>query len=163
MMAVKKMKKLLAILGEVVPYKPNISRLSKQIEVSRETLVKYLHLLAKADLLLLLHSDTKGISSLNKPEKIYLENGNLFYALTGNVNTGALRETFFYNQLKQAHHVSYSKEGDFVVDDEYTLEIGGKDKSRKQIAGMEKAFIAADNIEYAYQNKIPLWLFGFLY
>jgi len=163
MMAVNKMKKLLAILAEVVPYKPNVSKLSEQIEVSRETLIKYMYLLAKADLLLLLHSDTKGTSSLNKPEKVYLENGNLFYALTANVNTGALRETFFYNQFKQAHNVFYSKKGDFVVDDIYTFEIGGKGKSSKQIASIEQAFIAADNIEYPYHNKIPLWLFGFLY
>jgi hypothetical protein len=107
---------------------------------------------------------TRGISKMNKPEKVYLNNTNLFYALIhGQVNPGNIRETFFYNQLQVDHQVLYAPAGDFIVDDEYTFEVGGKDKTQKQIAGIENAYIASDNIEYSHQNRIPLWLFGFLY
>lgn len=163
-MAVHHLRKLLAVLSEMVPFKPNIVKLSKQIGISRETLMRYLYLLERADLLLLLQSGTKGISKMNKPEKVYLNNTNLFYALSkGMANAGSIRETFFYNQLRVGHNVLYAPSGDFIVDDKYTFEIGGKNKQQKQIRGIEKAFIAADNIEYSHHNRIPLWLFGFLY
>jgi hypothetical protein len=101
---------------------------------------------------------------MNKPEKIYLNNANLIYSLTNSqVNYGTIRETFFYNQLSLYHTIFYSDKGDFWVDEKYTFEIGGKNKTRKQIQGLENAYLAADNVEYAQQNKIPLWLFGFLY
>lgn len=148
----------------LVPFKPNIVKLSKQIGISRETLMRYLYLLERADLLLLLRSGTKGISKMNKPEKIYLNNTNLFHALSQEqANKGNMRETFFYNQLHAGHKVSYTPSGDFIVDDKYTIEIGGKNKQQKQIKGIEKAYIASDNIEYSHHNRIPLWLFGFLY
>lgn len=159
-----KLKKLFSILADLVPYKPNISKLSKQVEVSRETLVKYLLLLESADLLALLKSDSHGINRMNKPEKIYLSNPNMMFALTEIAsNPGTIREVFFYNQLLVKHKVRYSSKADFTIDSTYTFEIGGKSKGTKQIAGLDDAFIAADNIEYPYQNKIPLWLFGFLY
>jgi len=162
--AVQHLRTLFSVISEIVPFKPNIVKLSQQIGVSRETLMKYLHLLGRADLLMLLHSQTSGISRLNKPEKVYLYNANLMYALTGSqVNPGTLRETFFLNQLTNKHKVSYSNRGDFLVDGKYTIEVGGKHKSQKQISGVSDSFIAADNIEYANGNKIPLWLFGFLY
>ncbi len=162
--AVQNIKKLLSIITEIAPFKPNILRLSRQIEVSRETLQKYLYLLSKADLLMLLEASTHGISRMNKPEKIYLNDTNLIYSLTNtHVNTGTVRETFFYNQLKEKHNVFSSDKGDFIIDQKYTFEIGGKNKSQKQIAGLKNAFIAADNIEFAHHNFIPLWLFGFLY
>jgi hypothetical protein len=139
-------------------------KLSNQVEVSRETLVKYLYLLARADLLMLLQSGTHGISRMNKPEKIYLNNTNLMYALSHTrVNPGTARETFLYNQLKQQYPVAYTGKGDFLVDNKYTIEVGGKHKTQKQIVSVENAFIAADNKEFSSQNKIPLWLFGFLY
>jgi len=162
--AVQKLRLLLSVIAEIVPFKPNIVKLSKQAGISRETLLRYLYLLEKADLLLLLQTDTFGVSKMNKPEKIYLNNPNLSYALThGYVNSGNIRETFLFNQLKVAHEVLYSAAGDFLVDGKYTIEVGGKNKTRKQIAGTEHAFIASDNIEYSSTNKIPLWLFGFLY
>ena len=162
--SVHKLRKLLSILTEIVPFKPNILKLSKQVEVSRETLIKYLYLLSRADLLMLLQTDTLGISKMNKPEKVYLNNSNLAYALSyTQVNKGTLRETFFYNQLSEGHNVLYSGKSDFLVNNKYTFEIGGKTKTRKQIQDIDKAYIAADNIEYAQGNKIPLWLFGFLY
>lgn len=162
--AVIKLKKLVSILAEIVPYKPNISKLSEQIGVSRETLMKYLYLLERADLLMLLHSNTQGISQMNKPEKVYLNNSNLSITLASHpAELGTIREVFFLNQLQVIHSVQYSGKGDFVVADKYTFEIGGKNKTRKQIAGIENAYIAADNIEFSSQNKIPIWLFGFLY
>lgn len=162
--AVLKLRKLLSILSEIVPYKPNISKLSEQIGVSRETLAKYLHLLERADLLMLLRTSTHGISKMNKPEKIYLNNPNLISSLSSQMSQiGTVRETFFMNQLQVVHHVQYSASGDFVVDNKYTFEIGGKNKTNKQIAGIDRAYIAADNIEFSSQNKIPIWLFGFIY
>lgn len=162
--AVHYLRKLVAILAEIVPYKPNILKLSQQIGISRETLLRYLYLLEKADLLMLLKTDGFGINKMNKPEKIYLNNSNLIHTLTdSSVNTGTARETFFFNQLRVGHSVNWCEAGDFMIDGKTIFEIGGKSKSRKQIAGIENSFIAADNIEYAYQNKIPLWLFGFLY
>ena len=162
--SVHNLRKLLSILTEIVPYKPNILKLSKQVGVSRETLIKYLYLLSRADLLMLLQTDTLGISKLNKPEKIYLNNPNLAYAITDtHVNKGTLRETFFYNQLNEGNHLLYSSKGDFLINNRYVFEVGGKNKTRQQIQDIHNAYIAADNIEYAQGNKIPLWLFGFLY
>ena len=101
---------------------------------------------------------------MQKPDKIYLENCNLLHALSlTNVEVGTERETFFVNQLSYAHSVEYAKQGDFVIDRKYTIEVGGASKDGKQIANADNAFIAADDIEYALGNKIPLWLFGFLY
>ena len=162
--AVQNLRKLLIVIAEIVPFKPNIVKLSAQIGINRDTLVKYLHWLAWADLLLLLETDTYGISKLNKPDKIYLNNPNLVYALTESVpNIGTVRETFFYNQLKVKHNVRYTDKCDFLIDNSILFEIGGKNKTNKQIAGIENAYIAADNIEYAYNNTLPVWMFGFLY
>jgi len=162
--AIYYIKKLLSILSEIVPFRPNILKLSRQVSISRETMLHYLYLLERADLLLMLQTYTKGISKMNKPKKIYLNNTNLHYSLSdGPVNKGSVRETFFYNQLQVNHQVSYTPAGDFMVDGTYTFEVGGKNKSPKQISGLKDAFIASDDIEYSYQKRIPLWLFGFLY
>ncbi|KPL13381.1 MAG: hypothetical protein AMS23_06440 [Bacteroides sp. SM1_62] len=162
--SVYKLRKLVSIVSEISPFKPNISKLSMQIGVSRDTLIKYLYLLERADLLILLQSDTHGISRMNKPEKVYLNNPNLITNLSSNpYEVGTVRETFFCNQLRVGHSLAYSPNGDFLVDNKYTIEIGGKHKTRKQIIGLERAYIAADNIEYKSKHKIPLWLFGFLY
>jgi predicted AAA+ superfamily ATPase len=162
--AVHYLRKLLAILAGIVPYKPNIVKLSQQVGVSRETLLRYLYLLEKADLLILLQAETHGIGRMNKPEKIYFNNPNLIHALAAfPSNPGTIRETFFLNQLQVNHTIAASKASDFLVDDIYTFEVGGKNKTRKQIALLDHAFIAADNIEFAHENRIPLWLFGFLY
>jgi uncharacterized protein len=162
--AVHNLRTLLSIISEIVPYKPNIVKLSSQVGVSRETLMKYIFLLARADLLMLLQPGTKGISKLNKPYKIYLDNTNLMFALTNaSVNQGTVRETFLFNQLKVSDSVLNSDKGDFLIQNKFTIEVGGKNKSGKQIEGVENAYIAADNIEFADRNKIPLWLFGFLY
>lgn len=161
---VHKVKQLLLIISESVPFVPNVSKLSDKIGIARSTLLLYFHYLAEIGLTINLFKESGGISKLQKPLKVYLENSNLMYALSPRaVNTGNIRETFFGNQLGYTHKIMYSDMGDFFVDEKYVFEIGGKDKSKKQIATIENSFIAADDIEYGFQNKIPLWLFGFLY
>lgn len=160
----RKIKQLLYIIAQSVPFKPNIKKLSERIVISRNTLVSYLHYLNEAKIINSLFSDTFGISILQKPDKIYLENSNFIYALENKLpNTGNIRETFFMNQLSYKNKVTYSKNADFTVNDKYIFEIGGKYKTQKQIAGISNSYIAADNIEFGFRNKIPLWLFGFLY
>ena len=161
--AVQNIKKLLGIIAEIVPFKPNVKKLSEQIGISRESFTRYLKFLEKAEIVNLLYSQSKGISFLNKPEKIYLNNSNISFALNKNANIGSVRETFFINQLNPFHRVRFSKRGDFKVDDKYLFEVGGKDKKPGQIAGEENAWIVADNIDISNANKIPLWLFGFCY
>jgi predicted AAA+ superfamily ATPase len=159
-----KLKKLIYIISRIVPYKPNIEKLAKQIETTRPTLLKYLYYLDKAQIIMWLGSSAFGINYLNKPDKLYLGNTNLAYAYSGDrSDLGNLRETFFLNQLSQNHTVTYPKKGDFLIDNKYLFEIGGKDKNYKQIAGIDNSYIAADDIEFGFGNKIPLWLFGFLY
>jgi len=161
--AVYKMKKLIALIAEMVPFKPNIKKLSQQVGISRDSLIRYLKYLEKANIIHLLYSTTKGISLLNKPEKIYLNNPNIGFALSSSSNTGSLRETFFINQLSLDHEVKFSGVGDFIVDDQFTFEIGGANKSKKQLEGIENGWVVADNMEISVGNKIPLWLFGFVY
>ncbi|TYR35976.1 ATP-binding protein [Sphingobacterium phlebotomi] len=160
-----KVMQLLAILAENVPFKPNISKLSDKIGISRQTVTQYLHYLEKARLINLLNAAGASISTLQKPEKVYLENPNLHRAIaSGEANQGSRRESFLLNQLRNAkHEVSLPATGDFLVDRRITIEVGGKAKGRKQIEGVENAFIAADDLEVGVENKIPLWLFGFLY
>ena len=165
--SIYKLKKLLYLLAINVPFKPNISRLSARIEVTRGTVMLYLQHLKNAHLINMLTANAKNLSHMAKPEKVYLNNTNLMYCLAPeNVNKGNLRETFFYNQLVNTHTVTYTPTGDFLVDKKYHFEIGGRNKTAEQIASLpkgSKGFIAADNIELGFKNKIPLWLFGFLY
>ncbi|MGE4287711.1 MAG: ATP-binding protein [Salinivirgaceae bacterium] len=159
-----KLKKLLYAIATSVPFTPNISKLSEKVELSRPFMIKALELLEKAHLLLQLQQSNKGISQLSKPEKLYLRNTNLLYAIAEeNTNTGNLRETFFINQLAYKHNITLPKTGDFLVNDSITFEIGGKNKSRKQIEPLANAFIVKDGIETGINQTIPLWLFGFLY
>jgi hypothetical protein len=162
--SIEKMKKLLYIISSSTPFKPNIAKLSEKIGATRNTIKTYMHYLERAKIIQLLQSDTKGVSILQKPEKIYLHHPNLMFALASErSNIGTLRETFFYNQVAASENLTSSKEADFIVNETYTFEIGGKNKEKSQIAGIENAFIASDNIEHGFDNKIPLWLFGFLY
>jgi len=158
-----KLKKLLYLIGGIVPYIPNIKKLSEQIGTTRDTLLRYLHLLHNAHIVRWLSSNASGINFMNKPEKLYLQNTNIAYSLRRNMNIGNLRETFFLNQLSVNHIVTYPQKGDFMIDEKYLFEIGGKNKSNKQISRIKNAYIAADEIEYGFNNKIPLWIFGFLY
>ena len=162
--SVDKIRKLLYMLAASSPFKPNIQKLSEKVGVTRNTIITYLQYLQETELLHLLRSATKGISAMQKPEKVYLQNPNLFYAIApGNADVGSLRETFFYNQLQVKHHLQYPKRGDFLIDDQWTAEIGGKSKGNQQLVTVENGFVAADDLEIGYQRKIPLWLFGFLY
>ncbi len=161
---VRNMKKLLFIIGQSVPFTPNISKLAEKLNVTRNTVLKILNLLSQARIISLLRQDTKGISFLQKPEKIYLQNPNLSWVLSNNLpDTGNLRETFFFSQTEVKHNITSSRFGDFMLDDIYTFEIGGASKIATQIKGIPNAFITADDIKGGVGNKIPLWLFGFLY
>ena len=161
---IKKIKQLLYVVAQKVPFTPNIKELAETIEVSRKSLLNYLTFLEKAQLVNLLQQDVSGIRTLSKPEKIYLNNTNLVYALESEKpDIGNLRETFFFNQLKTVGKVTSSKRADFTFDDCYTFEVGGKNKGHEQIVGLKNAYLALDNLEYGFNNKIPLWLFGMLY
>ena len=161
---IRSMKNLLFIISQIVPMIPNIQSLSEKTGVSRNSILKALDLMANAQIINLLRSSNKGVSFLQKPEKIFLENPNLAFTFSGaKPNIGNLRETFFFNQLSIHHDVTSAKFGDFFVDGLYTFEIGGADKTDKQIQGVPLAYIAADEIKSGANNKIPLWLFGFLY
>ncbi len=161
----QKIKKLLYVIATSLPYIPNIARLSESLETSsRNSTLQYLDYLEKANLTMSLKTSAKGNNYLAKPDKIYLENTNLVYAIGDEKGqNGNIRETFFYNQLSQNNVVNTSKESDFLVNEKYTFEVGGKGKTTAQIKDIPESFIASDNIEIGFRNKIPLWLFGFLY
>lgn len=162
---VRKLKALLGILSSEVPFMVDITKLSAMAELSRTTVLTYLQYLERAKLIHLLYADNDSIKKLQKPDKIYMENTNLLYALTlKDVNKGTLREVFTVNQLSYNHRIEYcTHSADYMIDGKYTLEVGGKSKDGKQIASTDNAFIASDGIEYSVGNKIPLWLFGLLY
>lgn len=162
--SIYKLRKMLMIVSSLVPYTPNMSSLSTQLEINRASVMKYFIYLQKAGLVRMLLAGQKGMSLMNKPEKIYLDNTNLIYALAPeNYNTGNVRETFFANQLSVKNSVSGALKGDFLVNEKYTFEVGGPNKTFNQIKDLENSFIAKDDIETGYGNIIPLWLFGLLY
>lgn len=162
---IRKMKSLLGILSSSVLYALDTVKLSKMAELSRITLLQYLQNLSEARLIQLLYSDVTNVKRLQKPDKIYMENPNMLHALaTTQVNEGTEREVFFVNQLSAKHVVEYSKtSADFTIDHQYTIEVGGRSKDGKQIADVANGYIASADEEYVLGNKIPLWLFGFLY
>ena len=162
---IRKLKSLLAVLSSEYPMQMDMMKLSSMAGISRTTLLAYLQYLQRAKLINMLYSGDTTLKKMQRPDKIYMENSNLMHALTlDDVNEGTQRETFFVNQLGYQHRVEYaSTKADFLVDGKYTFEVGGKSKDGKQIANVDNAFIAADGIEYAFGNKIPLWCFGFLY
>jgi len=157
-----KLKRLLAILATLVPYTPKITDLSTAINSNRNNTVKYLSLLANAKLLNLVSYKNKTIGDLTKPDKVLLNNTNLSYLYDDNANIGSARETFFVNQLSVVADVILAPQGDFMIDN-YTFEVGGKGKSFDQIKNIPNSFVVADDIEIGHKNKIPIWLFGFLY
>lgn len=162
--SVIKLKKLLGVIAESVPFHPNISALSAKLNISRDVIYNYLEHLRKAKILNFIHSAGKGVSTLQKPDKIYLENTNINFALREHPDKGNVRETFALNQLLNAGvEVASPKNGDFLVDSRYVLEIGGKSKKGKQIKDIKEAYIISDEMEYGFGNHIPLWLLGFLY
>ena len=161
---VNKMKQLLYVVSQSVPFKPNITALASKIQVTRKTVLDYVNYLQDAGIFNLIHKNSVGIGLLQKPEKLYLENTNYMYAIKADTpNIGSVRETFFLNQLSVNHTITYPERGDFLVDGKYLFEVGGKQKDFKQISDIDNSFIAAADIEFGVGNKIPLWLFGLLY
>ena len=162
--SVVKIKKLFAVLASLVPFTPNVTQLSHDIETTRLSLLNYLYYLEKAQAIMLLRKDSFGIKQMAKPDKVYLGNTNYAFALGGEqTNIGSVRESFFMNQMRVKNKVTFSKEVDFIVSNKYNIEIGGKNKTNKQLKGLENAFIVVDNIEIGFGNQIPLWLFGLTY
>ena len=160
-----KLKQLLSAVASTVPYSLNLSDISSKLYITdQRTLLKYFNLLEIAELINTLGAKVTGNQILSKPQKIYMNNTNLPYAIDKeNIQVGTQRETFFLNQLRYLHKVNYPKTGDFIIDNKFTFEIGGKNKDKKQIKDIENSYLAIDNIETGFANKIPLWLFGFLY
>ena len=159
----RKLKRLLSIIAESVPFKPNFSKIAGIIHVSRNSLDDYFLYMEKAGLIGQLRNETGGIRGLGKVEKVYLDNTNIIFNLGGDKsNKGNLRETFFYNQMQVNNEVVSSQKADFIIED-YTFEIGGKNKNAKQIENVEQSFLVKDDIEFGYRNVIPLWAFGLNY
>jgi uncharacterized protein len=158
-----KVKKLLGVIAESVPFKPNIAALARKLDLSRDSVYQYIYQLKDARLLNTISSEGKGVSTLQKPDKIFLENSNLAFALKAKPDIGNVRETFVLNQLVNAGlNVSSPAEGDFITDG-LIIEVGGKGKNRNQVKHLDNYMIASDDIETGSGNKAPVWLFGFLY
>lgn len=162
---VRKLQALIVLICSEVPFELNANRIAAALEIGRDTVVEYLKYLGDAKVLNLLYSDKKKIGKLTKPDKVYMENPNILYALApAKVEIGTLRETFAINSLSESHNVEYGKaQGDFKVDGKYTFEIGGRSKDYSQIAGVKDSYIFADDWDMPDGAKLPLWMLGFLY
>ena len=159
----RKLRKMLTVVASLAPFKPNADTLATTLSVSRNNISDYLILLEQTQMIGQLRDDTQGIRGLGKVEKVYLDNPNLMYVLNGgNIDTGNLRETFFYNQMRVNHDVTSSRIADFAIN-EYTFEVGGRNKSQKQLGNTTHGFVVKDDIEFAQGNIIPLWAFGLNY
>lgn len=159
----RKLKRLLAIIAENVPFKPNMTTIAQTLTTSRNILPEWFEYIERAGLIGQLRDDTGGIRGLGKVDKVYLDNPNLMYLLAhGKTDIGNVRETFFFNQMRVNHDVITSSVSDFQIDD-MTFEVGGRNKKQKQIAGIENAYVVKDDIELGYMNVLPLWQFGLTY
>lgn len=159
----RKLRRMLGIIASNVPYKPEASSLANEIKVSRNDIPNYLLYMEKAGMIGQLRDCTGGMRGLGKTEKVYLDNTNMIYTMTGeNANIGNVRETFFFNQTRLNQEVISSKVSDFQIG-EYTFEVGGKKKGLKQVKDVENAYIVRDDTEYASGQFLPLWSFGLLY
>lgn len=160
----KKLLQLMYVIAQQVPFKPNLVSLAEKTNIHRNSLNNYLHYLEQAKLISLLQPAGKSTATLQKPEKIYLNNTNILFALAEQqVDKGNLRETFFLSQLNAVSKIAMPKQGDFFVDNKFTFEVGGRDKSLKQIAGIKNAWVVKDDLEFPVGNELPLWMFGCLY
>lgn len=161
---IRRTKKMLSVLAASCPQQPNMAKLYRELETDRNQGVKMLEVLERARLLMLVASGKNKLDNLSKPEKIYCDNPNLMWALSSDPNSGTLRETFFVNQLRAASHsVLLPAQGDYTVDSRWLFEIGGKTKRFTQIKDIPESYVVNDEVENTEGNKIPLWLFGFLY
>lgn len=160
---IEKVRLLLHVLAESAPVKPNVSKLSERVGATRNSLLEFLRYLEEMRIVKRLYSANVGMSRLQKPDKLFLFHPNLHYALSySEANIGTMRESFFLNQLAAVQVVRYTAQGDFMSG-KTTFEIGGRSKTQRQIKGLKDAFIVADDLEIGTANRIPLWLFGFLY
>ncbi len=160
---ISNLKKLVKLICNSEPFKLNIRELSGKIGIDRDTLYLYFEYLDRGKVLNLIRPQSRGDNIFTKPDKIYLNNPNLSYSYCDDASVGTIRETIFTAWMKTDHTLSIPKKGDFLVDEKYLFEIGGKNKSFKQIKDLPNSFVVADDIEIGFGNKIPLWLFGFLY
>jgi predicted AAA+ superfamily ATPase len=160
---INSLKKMMIMLCQSEPYDINISKLCGAVELNQRTLYKYLGILQAAGLIRILGAKSSGVSIISKPEKLYLDNTNLFSIFCDSPKKGTIRETFFASSLSYGHSLNYPKSADFIVNERYTFEVGGKDKSFKQLQDIKEGYVVADDIEVGVDDKIPLWLFGFLY
>lgn len=159
----RKLKRLLWLISNSAPYKPNITNLSIELKVNRNDLPNYLTHLEMAGLIGQLRDDTGGLRGLGKIEKVYIDNPNLMYALgSQNTDIGNVRETFFYNQMRVNNDITSSKISDFTIG-EHIFELGGKKKGLRQLEGNPKGIVVRDNLEYGHDQFIPLWHFGLNY
>ena len=162
---IRKVQALIKLIAEEVPFELNANKLAGSLEIGRDTVVEYLKYLGDAKVLNLLYSDKKKMGKLAKPDKVYMENPNILYALAPDkADIGTVRESFAVNSLSESHLVEYGKiQGDFKVDSRYTFEIGGRSKDFSQIAGVPDSYIFADDWDIPDGAKLPLWMLGFLY
>lgn len=160
---IQKVRKLVMIISERVPFEPNMSELWKQLVTNNDLGLRMLYALDKAQILSLLTSKAKNYKFLYKPDKIFLGNTNLMHVLCPSVHKGNERETYFMSQLAVLHDVKHPLKGDFLIDDRYLFEVGGRKKSFEQIADIADSFLAVDDTEVGHGNRIPLWMFGFIY
>ena len=160
---INRIKRLISIIARVTPFTVNVSRLAATLECDRQTVHKLLRTMQRASLINMLFKGRYNMQQLVKPEKVYLENTNLMYALASEINIGNIRETFFANQLLNAHELTFSGSGDFLIDNTHTIEVGGHRKSFEQIKDIENSYLAVDDIEIGNGSRIPLWIFGFVY
>jgi len=157
-----KLKKIIYMLCVTKPYELNISKLSSSVGASWPTLSKYLQRLDSGSLLHILRGG-QGMRAVNKPDKLLLDNPNLFTVLCATPNIGSIRESFFVSQVSISNQVHYHDRGDFILNDDIVFEIGGASKSDSQLDNKHKGYVVSDDIEIGAGNKIPLWLFRFLY
>lgn len=162
-MVSRKLKELMQVIADSVPFKPNMTTIATTIKADRNNLPDYFELMERAGLIAQLHESTRGVRGLGKVEKVYLDNTNLSFALSdSSPDIGNLRETFFLNQMRVNHSVFNSPISDFLIDGK-TFEIGGKKKGQKQITGAKEGYVVKDDIETGWENVIPLWAFGLNY
>ncbi len=160
---IKKIQKMLVILAERVPFTPKMAEVYRELDTTRDSGLKMLYTLQRADMLALFSSETKSLKALGKPDKIYLENTNLMYCLSTHINIGTVRETFFFNQMRCTQEVLLPKQGDFLVNRDCLFEVGGANKTFEQIKDIPNSYLAVDDIEVGSDHRIPLWMFGLLY
>ena len=161
--SIQKLKQLVSLVCSSKPYELNITSLSKKIGINRNTLYQYIYYLNMGNIFTSLKAKAKGNTIFSKPQKLYLNNPNLSFSYCQSNEIGTIREQFFLNMLSQKHEVSYPKQGDFLVDEKYTFEIGGKNKGFDQVKDIENSYVVKDDVEVGFNRSLPLWLFGFVY